>query len=368
MPPVTLLIKPASGMCNLRCTYCFYEETSVSRHATAQKIMSVDLLERIVQRALEQADGACSFIFQGGEPTLAGLPFFEALIQFEAQYNRKGVRIHHALQTNGTLLDENWCAFFQKHHFLIGVSLDGDSVLHDHYRRDPSGKGTFSRVMHGIGLLKQFSVEFNILTVVTGTSAKKAREIYRFFKEEDLIYQQYIPCLDPLWAPRGTSPFSLTAEDYGQFLCDLFDLWFDDISHGTFVYNRFFENVLGMLKGYPPENCSMNGHCTCQFVLESDGSVYPCDFYVLPEYRLGNYVENSMDEIFRQLLRTDFLSAAATHPPECTQCRYYALCRGGCRRNRDIAPGQPLEKDYFCQSYQMFYRHSLPRLLHLANR
>lgn len=367
MPPVTLLIKPASGMCNLRCAYCFYEETSVSRCATPQCVMPVDLLERIVRRALDQADGFCSLVFQGGEPTLAGLPFFEALMDFEAKYNTRGVSISHALQTNGTLLDDSWCAFLREHKFLVGVSLDGSAAVHDRYRRDRAGAGTFSRAMEGIERLKQFGVAFNVLCVVTGSSAGDAGEIYRFFKEEDLRYQQYIPCLDPLWAPRGTHPFSLTPEAYGRFLCELFDLWYEDISRGFYVYNRFFENILGMLKGYPPENCSMNGHCTCQFVIEADGSVYPCDFYVLPEYRLGNFAEDSMDTMLRRLMETDFLAASAVHPPECAQCRYNALCRGGCRRNRDAAAGAPLELDYFCQSYRMFYDHSLPRLVRLLH-
>ncbi len=363
MPSLSLLIKPASGGCNIRCKYCFYHDEQQNRETFSYGLMTEETLEILIKKALNYAAGRCSFGFQGGEPTLRGLDFFRKAVELQKKYNVHQVEIANSLQTNGLLIDSQWASFLHDNHFLVGLSLDGVKDIHDENRLDPEGKGTFNRVLQAAQKLAAHQVEFNLLTVVTNRTAEAIGRIYSFYRRSGLLYQQYIPCLDPLEEARGSSPYSLTPEKYAQFLKTLFDLWYRDIREGQFIYIRYFENLLGMLLGQPPESCGLSGQCAIQNVVEADGSVYPCDFYCLDGWRLGNIRETDFRDMARSETARRFLAQGETGRSQCQNCLYGPICRGGCRRDRE-----PLGEggNYFCQAYREFFAYALPRLQGMA--
>lgn len=368
MPPLSLLIKPASSLCNLDCRYCFYHDVAENRATPSHGIMSDEVLETLVRKALAFADGDCTFAFQGGEPTVAGLPFFERVVALQRQYNTKNVRVHNAIQTNGIAIDAAWARFLAQNHFLTGISLDGPRDVHDANRVDAREKGSFDRVMAAIAHLRAAGADFNILTVVTGWSARHAAKIYRFFKQEGFGYQQYIPCLDPLGEPPFSRPHSLTSERYGTFLVALFDLWKEDALRGTPVSIRWFDNLAGMLLGAPPEACGMSGRCSCQFVTEADGGVYPCDFYVLDEWKIGNILTDGFAQMRASEAAERFIDMSLPEDPACTACPWRTLCHGGCRRYREHfdTPGRMPGLNLHCEAYRTFFAHALPGLRQVA--
>lgn len=368
MPPINLLIKPASGSCNMRCKYCFYADEVSNRETASYGVMKLEVLEQVVQKTLAHATGSCTFAFQGGEPTLAGLDFFRALITYEQKHNIKKLPIQNALQTNGYLIDEEWASFLGENRFLVGLSLDGHKDLHDFYRIDAHGDGTYKRVMHAAQLLNQHKVDFNILTVITAQTAKSIRKIYGFYRRNNFLYQQYIPCLDPIGEERGLHGYSLTPALYAEFLKTLFDLWYYDITHGNFIYIRYFENLVGMLLGEPPESCGMIGYCSMQYVLEADAGVYPCDFYVLDEYLLGNLTTDSFTELDQKRQEIGFVENSRYVSWECESCQWRPLCRGGCRRDREPMKDGRLSLNYFCPAYREFFSYAAPRLQEIARR
>lgn len=366
MPPITVMIKPASGSCNMRCRYCFYHDVAENREIQSYGIMTQENLEIIMKKLLDYARESCTIAFQGGEPTLAGLPFFRRLMELEQEYNVHHVKIQNCIQTNGYLIDEEWAQFLGKNHFLVGLSLDGDKDLHDLNRLDAKRQGTFSRIMKAARLLEKHQVEFNILCVVTSATARHIARIYRFFQKNNLRYLQFIPCLDPLYEDKGQHPYSLTPKLYGQFLKNLFDLWYSDVKAGNFIYIRYFENLVGMLMGYLPESCGVIGHCSYQTVIEADGGVYPCDFYVLDEYRMGSLVTDSFEEIEARRREIAFAEASLHVDEACRNCKWLNICRGGCRRDREpVVNGVP-SLNYFCESYQEFFSYAIDRLMEIA--
>ncbi|HYE11636.1 MAG TPA: anaerobic sulfatase maturase [Patescibacteria group bacterium] len=366
MPPLYLLIKPASGLCNLRCKYCFYHDISENRETASYGIMSNGSLEAVVRKGLAYADQECTFSFQGGEPTLAGLDFFQELIRFQQKYNYKKVRISNIIQTNGYIIDDQWAEFFAKNRFLVGLSLDGIKEINDFHRVESNGKGTHSAIMRCVQLFKKLHVEFNILTVITAQSAKKIEKIYNFYKKSDLKYLQFIPCLDPLGEPRGKHAYSLSPEQYTYFLKKLFDLWYEDVRKRDFVYIRYFENLVGMVKGYAPESCGMLGHCTPQIVIEADTGVYPCDFYVFDKYRLGSLDTDSFEELEKARRESGFIQESIHIDDKCKHCRFEGLCRGGCRRDREPMVENRLSLNYYCSAYYEFFDYAIDRLHFLA--
>ena len=370
MPPLSLLIKPASGNCNMRCQYCFYADVKANRSLPSFGMMSLETLEAIVRKALVQADGSCTFAFQGGEPTLAGLDFYRALVAFQKKYARPGVNVANAIQTNGLAIDRGWAEFLAEHHFLVGLSLDGYKDLHDLYRQDAVGKGTFNRILHTVQLFRQHRVEFNILTVVTAPVAANIRKIYGFYKKNGLEYQQYIPCIDPFdpsGQDEGVIPgYTLTPALYASFLMNLFDLWYNDVTNQHFIYIRYFENLVGMMAGYPPENCGLLGQCTRQLVIEADGGVYPCDFYVLDKWRIGNLLVDSFEDIERNRDESGFIDVSLHVDEACKSCEWRSLCRGGCRRDREPMVDDQLALNRYCAAYKKFFAHVQPRLAQLA--
>ena len=374
MPALSLLIKPASGNCNMRCRYCFYADELDNREIRSYGKMSVDTMHTIVDKAMEYGDYECTIAFQGGEPTLAGLDFYRDLVAYvTAHENPKKLKIHYALQTNGYLINEEWAAFLGENHFLVGVSLDGLKEIHDRYRLDAAGKGTYQRVISAIRLLEKHQVEYNILTVVTAATARNGQKIYNYFKKNHFGYQQYIECLDPIGEEPGQHEYSLTPEKYGEFLKSMFDAWYLDMRSGTYVYNRYFENLMMIMAGQQPESCNMRGVCGKQWVFEADGSVYPCDFYALDQWRLGNIQENSFEEMDEKRDELGFIQWSMRQQEDCQKCRWFGLCRNGCRRNREPVTAESTNRNYFCKSYKMFFEYAYPRLaeiyqLYMAGR
>ena len=336
MPPISVLMKPSSGMCNMKCDYCFYCDETQKRIQESYGFMSEQTLKNVIRKTMLRAEGAVSYAFQGGEPTLRGIDFFEKVVEFEKQYNKHGIRVNNALQTNGYLINEAWCEFFQKNHFLIGLSVDGTKEIHDSYRHTKDGKPTFDRIRHAAELMSHYGVEYNILTVVNQKVASNITEIYEFYKKQGWNYQQYIACLDPLEEAHGENEYALKPEQYGKFLLELFNLWYADWKLGKQPYIRQFENYIGILMGYLPEACDQRGTCGVQNVVEADGSVYPCDFYMLDDYKLGNFNENRLDEIDTKRTEIGFVERSLLLDEECKVCEYFHICHGGCQRNRDL--------------------------------
>ena len=363
MPPINLLIKPASGSCNMRCRYCFYMDETSKREEENYGMMSLETLETIIQKALAETEGVLDIGFQGGEPTLRGLDFYRKLIEIEKRHNTKGIRINHAIQTNGYMIDDEWAEFFAENHFLVGLSMDGNKDIHDTNRLDAAGKGTHSRVVRAAQILTRHKAEFNILVVVTRELARSIGKAYGYFGKQGYNYQQYIACLDPLYEQEGQQTYSLTPEMYGQFLCDLFDLWYQDLEKGKFVYIGYFINLINMLRGGRPQTCCMSGSCSRQHVIEADGSVYPCDFYVTPEWKMGNLHDKSLAELQSSDVAVRFIEDSKAHPDECKSCRWYGFCGSGCRRLRN-----GVGVNSFCEAYKMLFEHAHERIFYLARK
>lgn len=362
---VNLLIKPASSLCNLRCRYCFYECISNHREEKSMGVMSEDTVRVMLENAFRAADpgGTVSFMFQGGEPTVAGLPFFRRFAAEAEALCPPGVRCAYSIQTNGTLLDEAWAAFLGEHRFLVGLSVDGYKDLHNLYRVDAGGEGSWNRVVRALRLLNKHHVMTNALCVVTAQCARHPDRVYGELKKLGFDYMQFIPCLDPLDRERGGMPFSLTPERYGQFLCRLFDLWYQDWREGRCCSVRLFDDYLHMVLGEQAGTCATCGRCGSYFVVEGDGSVYPCDFFVLDQWRLGKLGEDTLEEMAAGERLGAFFKWGEEKPPECGACRWRRLCNGGCKN--DWLSG-PVPHNYFCSALRQFFAHAESRLLYVA--
>lgn len=365
MPPLNLLLKPASSACNLRCSYCFYADEARKRRVPNYGRMPEEVVRAVVDKSLAAAEGSVAYLFQGGEPTLAGLDFFRRFTALVEERAPRGLEVRYAVQTNGTLLDEEWCRFLAEKKVLVGLSLDGNRACHDRYRKDGEGRGTYDRVVRAARLLERAGAEFNVLTVVTSQLARHIQSVFGALCRAGFRFQQYIPCLDPLEEDRGGEAYSLTPAQYGEFLKNLFDLWYRELEQGRYWSVRYFDNLVHMVSGQPPEQCSMLGRCGMQYLIEADGSVYPCDFYGLDGYRMGNVLENTWAELDRGREALGFVEQSCRVPEECRACRWYGLCRNGCRRDREWEDGV-LGKNYYCAAYADFFAYALPRLRRCA--
>jgi len=352
-PRITsLLIKPASAVCNLDCEYCFYLDRDADPYkALPARRMPDDILERLVDTYLFYSYPNSTFAFQGGEPTLAGLGFFEKLVEFQKRYGRNGQSVSNALQTNGTLLDKNWCDLFRSYQWLIGLSLDGPQEVNDRYRFNKEGRGTWKRVMETVELLKKERVEFNVLCVLSQANVAKPKELYRFYRNLGIDNLQFIP-LAEFDREGNPLPFTITPEQYGRFLCEVFDLWWPERRK---VRVRFFDNVAEALAGQKPGSCTMHETCDSYVVVEYNGDVYPCDFFVESNWKLGNIELDSWSEIARRTRRYSFASKKTLGHPECQVCEYQSICHGGCPKFRHGPHGRFEELDYFCQAYKMIF-------------
>lgn len=362
MPSLNLLIKPASSLCNMRCKYCFYGDVAEMRSFTSFGMMSKDTLEMLVKRAFEYADGQVGFAFQGGEPTLAGIGFYRDLIDLQKQYNVKNIPVSNSIQTNGYLIDDEWAEFFAKNAFLVGLSLDGTKEAHDSIRIDAAGKGTFDRVSRAATILQKHHVEFNTLCVVNNFVARYPKKVYENLKK--YRYIQFVACLDPFEGEKQL--YSLKEDRYASFLKQTFDLYYRDFLNGSYVSVRNFDNYINILLRRPPENCAMSGFCTCYGVVEGDGSVYPCDFYVLDQWRLGNIHNESLAEMLSNDQAKRFVESSLQVSESCRNCRYYPLCRGGCRRDREPFEDGVPQLNRHCRAYKEFFDYSIDRMLEMA--
>ena len=316
--------------------------------------MSRETLEEVIKKGIGAAESELNFAFQGGEPTLAGLSFYMEAVRLQGVHNTKGITIQNSIQTNGMAIDEEFAEFFGENNFLVGLSIDGDRESHELNRGD-----SFKGAMNAAKLFQKHSVAFNILCVVTRNTARHIGKIYRFFRSSGFDYLQFIPCLDPEGEARGSRRYSLVPKDYGDFLCSLFDLWYADIIKGESVSIRLFDNILMVLAGRSAEACGLNGSCSCQFVTEADGSVYPCDFYVSDSRRLGSILTSSIDELLCCDKCLEFVETSKVRASECDCCPYLQFCFGGCRRDKDG------DKSYYCEALRRFYEYSLPRFASL---
>jgi len=353
VPRITsLLIKPASAVCNLDCEYCFYLDRDADPYKELPaRRMTHDTLERLVDSYLFYSYPASTFAFQGGEPTLAGLDFFTKLVDFQQQFGRGGQAVSNSLQTNGVLIDKDWCQLFRQYHFLIGLSIDGPEEINDRYRFNKAGHGTWKRVMQSLELMQKEKVEFNVLCVLNQANVDKPRDVYRFFRKLGIEYMQFIPLAE--FNPDGSPmPFSITAEQYGRFLCEVFDLWWPERRK---VRVRFFDNLAEGVAGQKPGSCTLHETCDSYVVVEYNGDVYPCDFFVEKEWKLGNVNLDSWTEIARRQKRFSFAAKKTLAHPECQVCEYQAICHGGCPKTRHGPQRRFEDLDYFCQAYKMAF-------------
>ena len=299
MPPLTVMVKPVSGACNMRCRYGFYADEAAVRCGQSAAGMTRPEAETLIRSAFAAAEPGAqvSFSFQGGEPTLAGLDFFRFFMAKAAELRPARVHINYALQTNGLVLNDEWAEFLAANQVLVGISLDGTKELHDNTRLDAKGKGTWNRVTAALHVLQKHDVEVNLLCVVNRAVARSPQKVYASLKKLGVRHLQFIACLDPIEGERGAQPWALTPEAYGKFLCGLFDVYYRDWVNGDYTSVRLFDDYIHMAMGMPAGICATSGSCGAYFVVEGDGTVYPCDFYCLDEWEMGRIGEQSIPEL-----------------------------------------------------------------------
>ena len=329
MRQMTALIKPASSLCNLRCSYCFYCDEADSRKKRTAEKMEISTAENLIKKMFDFCgeNSLLTFMFQGGEPLLAGIDFFKEFIETAEKHRTQGSIIQYSLQTNGTLIDEEFCKLFKENNFLIGVSIDGDKEIHDKNRCK-----SFDKAMQGIGLLKKHGVEFNILSVITAKT--DASMLFDFYIRNDFRSVQPIYCLDSLGGEKGD--YSLSAKQLARFKKRFFNLWFAEVSKGKHFYVRDFDNLLSLLTKGIAEQCGASGRCNAQLVVEADGTCYPCDFYCLDEFECANINETDINGILNSEGLKKFFLHDEEKNPLCQSCPVKSVCGGGCKRYRSL--------------------------------
>ncbi len=341
------MAKPASSRCNLNCEYCFYIDKP------SQPVMDDATLEAFILQHIEAQPGdEVQFAWQGGEPTLCGLDFFERVVTLQKRH-ANGKRIRNAFQTNGIMINDAWCRFLRANDWLVGISLDGPAAVHDVYRRSRSGKPTHHKVMKAINRLRQHGVEFNLLVVVNARNSQQPQRLYRYLRALGTPFLQFIPLVEQ--DARGNLTIeSVTAHDWGVFLSAIFDVWVrEDIGR---VYVQLFDSTLGVWSGFPAQMCALTETCGHAFALEADGSLYQCDHYVYPQYRLGNLHDVPIKTLnVSQDARAFALHKKTARAAECDTCPVLRFCYGDCPKHR-IAGG----KSALCAGYRAFFEHSNP--------
>lgn len=362
-----ILVKPAGPDCNMACRYCFYLEKANLFSESKVHRMSLDVLEEMVRQVCQGGERYISFGWQGGEPTLMGLSFYQQAVDFQQRYGR-GQNVGNGLQTNGILIDNDWAKFLKEYHFLVGLSLDGPEHVHDHYRFMRGGNGSWNQVVDRAKLMLDAGVAVNALSVVNDYSVEYAGEIYEFHKNLGLTYQQYIPCVETDPHDRAKlAPFSVSPEKFGSFLCTLFDLWIADFKdHVPTTSIRHFDSVFHSYVGLPPPECTLLPECGIYVVIEHDGGVYACDFFVEPDWKLGNIMDGNLVDFLNSERQQEFGRMKSTLPDQCKSCTWLKYCRGGCTKDR-IRDPRDNHVSHFCQSYQMFFEHADQRLQQLGD-
>ncbi|MBQ8971684.1 MAG: SPASM domain-containing protein, partial [Clostridia bacterium] len=339
-----------------------------NRQVSSYGIMSAETLARVLARAVEalpSGQNQLSLIFQGGEPMLAGIDFYRHMEQQIDRMKAPNIRFQRSIQTNGTLINDEWAEFFARYGYLVGVSLDGPADIQNALRPMANGKGSFGSVSSGIACLHRRKVESNVLCVVSAEVARHGTKVYRFLRKNQWDYIQFIPCMDSLNGER--SSWHLSPELYGRFLTQVFGEYERERMQGRFVSVRWFDNLVDMAAGHRPESCGMVGQCACHFVLEADGSVYPCDFYVDDAHRLGNVADKGFREMFESDAVRGFVEESLQPAAQCAHCKWFFLCRGGCRRYRPMHEGK-LGVNALCAAYQVFFEECGARIVRMARQ
>ncbi len=360
MKPFSLLVKPASADCNLRCAYCFYLDRAGLYPDTARHRMSPAVLERMIASYMATDQPQYAFGWQGGEPTLMGLEFFRTVTTLQQQYGRPGAMVANGLQTNAVKIDDPLAAHLAKYKFLVGVSIDGPPKLHDLYRRTPGDKGSHARVLRGIERLKRHGVEFNALVLVSTANAGRARELFRYLCGLGIFHHQYIPCVE-FDSGGHPLPYTISGHEWGAFLCELFDEW-TKVERGK-VSIRLFDSVLSLMVDGESTVCHMGDTCCQYFVVEYNGDVYPCDFFVEDSTRLGNIMTDSWESLLQSGRYAAFGRQKAAWCESCAHCECLHYCAGGCLKDRAGGPQRP---SWLCDGWKRFYEHALPGLADIA--
>lgn len=378
----TTMLKPAGSACNLDCSYCYYLDKA-AQYGGRQAVMSDDLLETYVRQYIEGNDAqTVTFCWHGGEPTLLGVEWYRKAVALQKKY-AGGKTIVNTLQTNGTLIDEEWCDFFAGNNFLIGLSLDGPKSVHDPFRKTKGQEPTWEAVMRAARLMRSRGVQFNTLSVVNSVGEKRGKEIYTFLRDVvGSTYMQFLPAVEhvvkkpgmrrPLIVAPETegaqmAPWSVSARGYGRFLCDVFDEWVRNDVGRTFV--QMFDATLAGWMGVDPGVCTMGETCGEALVVEHNGDVFSCDHFVYPEYKLGNIRETTLREMFESEKRKRFgLAKRNMLPDECLRCGFWRACHGECPKHRFDTGTDGYRKNSLCEGLTMFFRHAAPYMDYMKER
>ncbi len=377
-----IMAKPIGSACNLDCHYCYYLEKDKIYGRPAHSRMSEAMLEKFISEYIaSQNVPVIQFVWHGGEPTMLGIEYYRKIPDLQSKYSR-GRTIENVLQTNGTLLDDEWCRFFRANHFLIGISIDGPEHVHNRYRLNRAGKPSFDKVMHGLELLVKHQVEFNTLSVVNDYNAKYPLETYRFLKSTGSKYMQFTPIVERVaenvpedllqllsgsdQATGKLTPWSVDALDYGKFLCDIFDDWVLHDVGSYFVPT--FDSILANWVGSMTSICVHAETCGHAGAIEHNGDVYACDHYVFPEYKLGNIYTDSLVSMMYSPRQIKFGQDKRNALPQyCRECEYLFACNGECPKNRitHTPSGEP-GLNYLCRGLKLFYKHVAPYMDFMA--
>ncbi|ACH63758.1 chondroitin sulfate/heparin utilization regulation protein [Aliivibrio fischeri MJ11] len=364
--PYGLFIKAESARCNLDCHYCYY----LKNEDKNKPGMDTETLDKLVSDHIQSQPPqipVIDFIWHGGEPMMKGLAFYQTAIKLQ-QAHQSTAPIQNTIQTNGTLINERWAAFFAQHNFMVGISIDGPQLINDIARIDKSGNSSFERTMRGIQHLKQQNVEFNTLTVINNKSYKHGKAIYRFLKENGSTYLQFQPCIDHEMDRRFDYDWTLTGKQWGEFLCNVFDEWAaNDIGK---IYVQFFENCLMILMGHQSQMCHHAENCGQQLMIESNGDVFSCDHYAYNNYRIGNINDNNAS--LAQMVNSpeQILFGQNKHDSlnqKCLRCDFKPLCNGGCPKNRVDKINNGENHNVLCEGYEHFFKHALPTMLKMVD-
>jgi uncharacterized protein len=328
--------------------------------------MSDKVLEAMIASYMEtNQNKKFNFGWQGGEPTLLGLEFWKKVINLQKKYAPKGAIISNGLQTNGTLITHDLAKFFAEYKFLLGISLDGPPHLHNYYRKTIGQKPTHHLVMRGIKILRQYNVEFNILILVNNENVRNANEIYNYLKDKGFNYHQYIPCVE-FDNSNNPQSFSIKGEEWGDFLCDLFDQWIkEDVNR---ISIRFFDSILEYLVYGRYNVCHMGIDCCQYFVVEYNGGIYPCDFFVRKNLLLGNIIEDNWENIIKSSIYLKFGKNKSDWHENCRRCSFIKLCNGDCQKFRNGNLQNSRNLSVLCKGWKKFYTHALPRLKIIAEK
>lgn len=365
MKPFSLLIKPASADCNMRCDYCFYLGHSSFYPEEKTHRMTPEILETLVGSYMRMPQPEYAFIWQGGEPTLMGYDFFARAVELQIEYGRKNSSVvANALQTNGLLIDDRFAELFSRYRFLVGLSIDGPREIHNVYRHKAGGGGSHDDVVRAAETLKKHEVAFNALTLVSRANARAAADVYRYLVGLDILYHQYIPCVESDENGRPT-PFSVSGEEWGGFMCGVFDAWYESDTRRVSV--RLFDSVLNLLVDNRRTVCHMQDDCRRYFVVEYTGDVYPCDFFVEQDLKLGNIAEDTWASMLESEIYRGFGGRKKMWNPECDTCEWLWVCAGDCLKNRiPGADGYPRSMSRLCGGWKQFFEHTMPRFRELA--